>query len=452
MALDAASLAVLWLGLTWARAALLGWVPAAGHLLEEVSIALHAWMILVFSPVWAWSLSRTGGYGRLDGPPPLSVLARASALATLICLGIFFATHVTDFLSRSLVFAFAALSVPALWASRRALAGALRRGWLAEEPLNVLLVGDALDCEALARRTRARALGRLRLASDGLQGSLPVLGTVCEIGAVLAAHPVDQVLLSQRDLPAAALREIAERCEEVGVPFSMEAGFVDRRLARATLERVDDAELLTFTALPYDPSALAMKRAMDVLVAGALLLLAAPVLLLVALLIQAEDRGPVLFRQERVGRFGRRFTMLKFRSMHTDAEARLASLAGLNEADGPVFKMAQDPRITRVGRWLRRSSLDELPQLVNVLRGEMSLVGPRPPLPDEVSGYEAWQRRRLSMKPGLTCIWQVSGRSRLDFETWMRLDLEYIDNWSLGLDLLLLLRTVPAVLTGDGAR
>jgi len=451
MSLDALALAVLWLGLTWARAELIYWVPATAQVLEEVSVALHGWMIFIFAPVWAWSLSRNQAYTHLQQPPRLAVLTRASGLAMLISLGVFFATHVTDFLSRSLVFAFAAAAVPTLWASRAALAGAIRRGWLAEEPLNVLFIGDADDAESLARRTGAHALGRLALG-PGPAGDLPLLGNVTDIGVVLAQHPVDQVLLTRRDLPQAVLRTIAARCEEVGVPFSMEAGFVDRSLARATLERVDDAELLTFTALPHDPSALAVKRAMDVVVASVMLALLAPVMAAVALAIRAEDGGPVLFKQQRVGRFGRRFTMLKFRSMHTDAERHLHALAEQNEADGPVFKMARDPRITIAGRWLRRSSLDELPQLVNVLRGEMSLVGPRPPLPDEVDSYEAWQRRRLSMKPGLTCIWQVSGRSRLDFETWMRLDLHYIDNWSLGLDLLLLLRTVPAVLSGDGAR
>lgn len=171
-----------------------------------------------------------------------------------------------------------------------------------------------------------------------------------------------------------------------------------------------------------------------------------------ALMIWLEDGGPVLFAQRRVGRFGHEFTMYKFRSMRQHAEAERAGLEAENEMDGPVFKIRHDPRITRVGRWLRRSSIDELPQLVNVLFGEMSLVGPRPPLPDEVARYQPWQRRRLSMKPGLTCIWQVSGRSRLDFETWMRLDLEYIDNWSLALDVKLLARTIPAVLSGDGAR
>jgi lipopolysaccharide/colanic/teichoic acid biosynthesis glycosyltransferase len=160
----------------------------------------------------------------------------------------------------------------------------------------------------------------------------------------------------------------------------------------------------------------------------------------------------VLFRQTRCGLYGRRFTLYKFRTMVEGAEERLAELQHLNEMDGPVFKSRRDPRVTRLGRLLRKFSLDELPQLWNVLRGDMSLVGPRPPIPDEVARYERWQRRRLSMKPGLTCLWQVSGRNELTFEEWMRLDLEYIDNWSLWLDLKIALKTIPAVLRGRGAR
>jgi lipopolysaccharide/colanic/teichoic acid biosynthesis glycosyltransferase len=159
----------------------------------------------------------------------------------------------------------------------------------------------------------------------------------------------------------------------------------------------------------------------------------------------------VLFRQERCGLRGRRFILLKFRTMVEDADRRRPEVDHLNVMDGPVFKAPGDPRVTGLGRWLRRSSLDELPQLVNVLRGDMSLVGPRPPLPDEVARYQSWQRRRLAMKPGLTCLWQVSGRSGLDFATWMELDLAYIDSWSLWLDLRILARTVPAVLRGRGA-
>jgi exopolysaccharide biosynthesis polyprenyl glycosylphosphotransferase len=188
-----------------------------------------------------------------------------------------------------------------------------------------------------------------------------------------------------------------------------------------------------------------------VALSGAILLLLAPLLAAVAVAIWLESPGPVLFRQRRVGLNGREFWLYKFRSMHRDAEARLQDLIARNEASGPVFKMRNDPRVTRVGRFIRKTSLDEFPQFWNVLRGEMSIVGPRPPLPEEVRQYKRWQRRRLSVRPGITCEWQVSGRSNVDFDRWIALDLQYIDNWSLWNDLRICARTIPAVLLARGA-
>lgn len=193
------------------------------------------------------------------------------------------------------------------------------------------------------------------------------------------------------------------------------------------------------------------KRTVDLCLGGLAALALAPVLLLVALAVSASSPGPVLFKQRRVGKDGHEFDLLKFRSMRVDAEQELADLQDLNEVQGPVFKIRKDPRLTAVGRFIRRASLDELPQLWNVIKGEMSLVGPRPPLPSEVYEYTSWEAQRLLVTPGITGIWQVSGRSELDFETWVSMDIEYIETWSLSLDLRLLLLTVPAVLSGRGA-
>ncbi|HVP37962.1 MAG TPA: sugar transferase [Candidatus Saccharimonadales bacterium] len=193
------------------------------------------------------------------------------------------------------------------------------------------------------------------------------------------------------------------------------------------------------------------KRLLDILASGLALLVAGPVMLVLGILVRLDSVGPMFYRQRRAGLGGRLFTFYKLRSMHVGAHLRRSELWHLNEADGPVFKISKDPRVTRLGRWLRRTSLDELPQLLNVLKGEMSLVGPRPPLPEEVERYEPWQMRRLDVKPGITCLWQISGRSRLGFDEWMRLDLEYIRHRSLALDLKILLRTLPAVLSRDGA-
>jgi exopolysaccharide biosynthesis polyprenyl glycosylphosphotransferase len=194
-----------------------------------------------------------------------------------------------------------------------------------------------------------------------------------------------------------------------------------------------------------------IKRLFDIVAGSIALTLLAPLFLVVAILVKGTSRGPVFFRQNRVGRHGRPFQMLKFRSMVVNAEQLQAKLQQQNEQTGPVFKMRSDPRITRVGRFIRRYSIDELPQFWNVVRGDMSIVGPRPPLPSEVVQYDAWQRRRLSMRPGLTCLWQTQGRNRIGFEQWMYLDLQYVDQWSVLSDLQLVARTIPAVISGDGA-
>jgi lipopolysaccharide/colanic/teichoic acid biosynthesis glycosyltransferase len=195
---------------------------------------------------------------------------------------------------------------------------------------------------------------------------------------------------------------------------------------------------------------LKMKKAFDFFFSFSVIMLISPVLLIIAIAIRLEDGGSVFFIQERMGLNGRRFPIIKFRTMVANAEALKFSLQGLNEQDGPVFKITNDPRVTRVGWFLRKTSFDELPQFFNVIRGEMSVVGPRPPIPTEVEMYQQWQKRRLSMKPGITCTWQVSGRNDIPFDEWMKLDMEYIDNWSFTRDAILVFKTIKVILTGTG--
>jgi len=215
---------------------------------------------------------------------------------------------------------------------------------------------------------------------------------------------------------------------------------------------LETVPLLTFSTVPSDTVALGVKRVLDVTISVLLIILTMPIMLVTALLIKISSRGPILFKQKRSGLHGRVFTLYKFRSMHNDAEVKRKELEEYNEMEGPVFKIREDPRITSVGKFLRTSSIDELPQLWNVLKGDMSIVGPRPPIPEEVAKYERWQRRRLSMRPGLTCIWQISGRNRInDFNEWVRLDLQYIDTWSPYLDMKIFLKTIPVVLFRKGA-
>jgi exopolysaccharide biosynthesis polyprenyl glycosylphosphotransferase len=241
-------------------------------------------------------------------------------------------------------------------------------------------------------------------------------------------------------------------CEELGIRTRVVADFFPTSTSRLSLEFLDTLPLITFSTVPDQESAILAKRLIDVLTAAVLLTLLAPLMLLTAGLIKFTSRGPVFYRQVRCGLYGRKFSLVKFRTMIEGAEDRLWEIKHLNEMDGPVFKMRNDPRVTPLGRFLRKYSIDEIPQLWNVLKGEMSIVGPRAPLSEEVRFYSIRQRRRLSVKPGITCLWQVSGRSDIDFHQWMNMDLYYIDHWSLWLDLRILLRTIPAVFTGRGAR
>jgi len=282
-------------------------------------------------------------------------------------------------------------------------------------------------------------------------GGVRHLGDVSQLTEVLRGEVVDAVIFSVALSDLAAMEELFLACEDLGRDTLLAANLFPHLIAQAELEKLEELPLLRFTTVPHNQAALFFKRLFDLVSSALGLLVISPLMALTALLVKATSDGPVFFRQERMGLNGRRFMCLKFRTMVANAEALKAELEQLNEVDGPVFKIKKDPRITPLGRILRKTSVDELPQLFNVFKGDMSLVGPRPPIPSEVEKYERWQRRRLSMRPGITCLWQISGRSQLDFDTWMKLDLQYIDNWSITLDFIILLKTVPAVLSARGA-
>lgn len=277
------------------------------------------------------------------------------------------------------------------------------------------------------------------------------LGLVEDLPQLLAELVVDEVIVA---LPGSAheeMREVVRLCEGHGVGLKLVPDLFEVSLNRVQLDDLAGVPLLDVQAQPLKRVARVLKRSLDLLVAALALLVSLPLFGLLALLIRLDSPGPIVLRQERVGQGGRRFWCYKLRTMYRDADQLLAALQAHNESSGPLFKMRNDPRCTRVGRVIRRLSLDELPQLWNVLKGEMSLVGPRPPLAPEVAQYEAWQLRRLETKPGLTGLWQVSGRSDLAFEEMVMLDILYVDHWSLSLDLKILLRTITAVLAARGA-
>lgn len=267
---------------------------------------------------------------------------------------------------------------------------------------------------------------------------------------LLRAHVIDDIIFAVDSGRLAEMEDVFLLCDEEGVRTRVVVDFFPHVNSQVYLDRLGTTPLLTFSAAPHDEIRLLAKRATDVLLATAALALLLPVMFLIVLLIKLTSPGPAIFRQERCGLNGRRFVFYKFRSMCDNAEELKSSLMHLNHKS-TAFKIPNDPRLTSIGRFLRKFSVDEWPQLWNVLKGDMSLVGPRPAVPEEVELYQTWQRRRLRMRPGLTCLWALAGRDKLDFDSWMKMDMQYIDTWSLTLDWNILLRTIPRVLTGRGA-
>jgi exopolysaccharide biosynthesis polyprenyl glycosylphosphotransferase len=279
-----------------------------------------------------------------------------------------------------------------------------------------------------------------------------VLGTFDDIPTLATREPVDEIYLMPRGDRIDPYRALVEQCEAMGITVHLRLTTYEHMLSRIELHSMGGADYLMFSTAPRSAVKLAMKRIFDVVASLTLLGLLSPVLAVVALFVKLTSRGPAVFRQDRAGMSGRVFTLYKFRTMRQGAELERAGLESKNEMDGPVFKIKEDPRVTGIGKLLRKTSIDELLQLWNVVKGDMSLVGPRPLPVYEVEKFERWQRRRMSMRPGITCLWQIMGRNRVtDFAEWMKLDLEYVDRWSLGLDFRILLKTVPAVVIGRGA-
>lgn len=282
-------------------------------------------------------------------------------------------------------------------------------------------------------------------------GRIKVLGPVENLAQVVQAHGVERVVIA---LPAAEHRSIADiidQCKQQRVGFSVVPDLFEIQLNTVDLDSIGGIPMIGFKEGGIVGWDFFLKRLLDTVVSAAVLVLGSPIFLLIALAIRLESSGPVFYPADRVGQNEKPFRMYKFRSMREDAEQLRDSLADQNQADGPLFKMADDPRRTRVGAWLRKLSLDELPQFWNILRGDMSLVGPRAPLAEEVEQYEEWQMKRLTVKPGLTGLWQVNGRSNVPFEEMVMMDVYYIDSWSFGLDINLIIRTIPAVIGRDGA-
>ncbi|MGO9178344.1 MAG: sugar transferase [Candidatus Limnocylindrales bacterium] len=384
-----------------------------------------------------------------------AALFRAVVMMVLTCLAILFWLKLPD-VSRLFLIVLFPVQYFATLVSRLALRWgfeALRRR--GRNLRYVLVLGAGPRAQAFAAKIedhRALGLTVIGFLDDNPDVATstrwPYLGGLDQLEALLHERVVDEVAICLPFTQWNLIDAISELCEEEGKIVRIPMDVLDRALTLGRVEELDGTPVFSLVSGPDRTLALATKRAVDLVLGTAGLVVLSPILAVIALAIAADGGAPVLFAQRRVGLHGRSFQLLKFRTMVRDAEDHRAELAERNEINGRAFKVTDDPRVTRVGRLLRRNSLDELPQLWNVLLGDMSLVGPRPPLPQEVEHYDLWHRRRLSMKPGMTGLWQVRDRREANFDRWVAADLEYIDRWSLWLDLQILLRTIPAAVQG----
>ncbi len=280
-----------------------------------------------------------------------------------------------------------------------------------------------------------------------------VLGSFLDLPNIMHNNIIDEVVFVVPRSWLGRIEEIIRFIELEGKKVSVAVDIFELQFAKAIQTDIDGYPLITFERTPAKLWQLLIKRVFDFVASGIALILLMPIFIAIAIVIKKTSKGPVFFKQKRCSIHGRTFTLYKFRTMVVDAESQLEELRSKNEMQGPTFKLENDPRLTKTGKFLRKLSLDEFPQFWNVFKGDMSLVGPRPPIPSEVNKYDNWQRRRLSMRPGITCLWQVGGRNKIvDFDEWANLDLQYIDNWSLWLDTKILLKTIPVVLLGTGAK
>ena len=451
------------LGATWMRFGRL----AAQVGFEHVGADVQYYQVsVVITVIWLGTLATEGLYDleRLTwGAGEFSRVLRGIAVGVVVFILATYALK-TPGLSRAwtlMAFALAVLFVSGgrllvrTWLHRARRAGRMHR--------RTLVVGANAEAEGIIRTlmrhpeqglTPVGCLASSRsdaLALDYCAEHVPALGTARDVARVVAEHDIDTVVVAVSAFDHGVISRMINELRGSDVSIHLSAGLFEVLTSRVLVREVGGVPLITVRGVSLKAGALRTKRIFDVLVASAVLLAGLPLWLLVIASIKLDSRGPVFYRQQRVGQGGKEFAMFKFRSMCADADTRRAELATANEATGPLFKIKDDPRATRVGRWMRKFSIDEFPQLLNVLRGEMSLVGPRPPLPHETVQYSEQHWRRMEVPPGMTGLWQVSGRSSLTFEEMVRLDLFYIENWSVGFDIALLARTVPAVLFARGA-
>ncbi len=428
------------------------------YLTRQQKVLILGFSLLAWVMVGWWFEA----YDKLDTRNPRTILRDSvrQCASGALCLLVFEYALRMD-LSRF----FLALYVSLTWAfilifrlTAGRVLGVIRREFAT--PHYVMIVGTGERAVRIAKTLEKSAHYGVRLhgffgvadtgpAQIALVSEYPVY-PLAHLTSVLRQSVVDEIIFAVESGSLAELEDVFLLCDQEGIRTRVAVDFFPHIHSTISLDRLETTPLLTFTATPHDEIRLLVKRATDVIVAAAGLLVLSPLMAAIAVLIRITSPGKAIFRQVRCGLNGRRFLLYKFRSMCQNAEELKPSVAHLN-IRATAFKIPDDPRVTPIGRYLRKFSIDEWPQLWNVLRGDMSLVGPRPAIPSEVDQYQRWQRRRLRMRPGLTCLWALSGRDNVDFDTWMKMDMQYIDDWSLALDWKILLGTIPRTLTGRGA-
>jgi exopolysaccharide biosynthesis polyprenyl glycosylphosphotransferase len=454
MLFDASATTLCFLAAYAFREASIGGSPA-------LPLGAYLALLPVTIPLWLFMLTAFGAY-RAPLESPMSRMAFSVAIAVTVALMhlvVFVFALKLQFVSRMVLFVFAILDIAVLVAMRGLLCWRHRRYPGLRRRILVAGTGErarrAVTALGGAGDRQCEIVGLVEMEGPlaaGVDGGGRHPRSVDDVVAVLDRTVIDEIVLAAPRSMIDAMESVVVAAEAEGVRVRVLADFFQAAPKRLSLDEFGTLPFLTLDWIAYDDWKVLTKRLIDLVVAIGALIAFGPLLAAIALAIKLDSTGPVFFVQTRIGHHKRPFSFMKFRTMCADAERLQAALEARNEAQGPVFKIARDPRVTRIGQFLRRTSLDELPQLWNVVRGDMSLVGPRPlPLRDVSRFDQAAQRKRFSVKPGITCLWQVSGRSNLSFAEWLRLDLWYIDNWSLTLDVKLLVRTVPAVLRGTGA-
>lgn len=430
---------------------------------NDIKAAQYIYFLVGAAPLWCLALYLNGLYRSLRTVSEGRLfwqITKAAGMAFLGLGALMFMFKVTS-ASRFLFFLFLIISYIIISAERISfflVMHAARRRGLGHSHL--LVVGTGPRAAAFITRIMKHPEWGLKVTGviDDEPGrgvkqvaSLPITGFLSDIPDILHREAIDEVAFIVPRSRLSAVEAALHACETEGVVTTFAVDLFDMKIARAEVSLFDTLPLLQFQTIKISEWQLFAKRAIDLTVSAAILIALAPFFLVLGLIIKVSSKGPVFFRQERVGLHGRHFILYKFRTMRLGAHDILSQVNDVAEMDTPEFRASKIKWMTPIGRFMRKFSVDELPQLMNVFKGDMSLIGPRPTVPDEVDKYKPWQRRRFSMKPGITCLWQVSGRNKIGFEDWMKLDLKYVDNWSLGLDIMIMLRTIPVVIFGIGA-